>query len=204
MLPRLLRRGYDCIFQKVTLVKMDLAKALCMLPFLFLHLKVEAIKRNIDVCVHPQIDISGRHTGLPLRSNEKRCFAFAQHDKANSYQSTDNNKILVGAKHRSAKRRRAKHRSPAISGIYGAIFIAPYKAITRSLAFAWGDNNRPPLSPRGGNGFVPPFNKKRKYILPLASPTGRFGGAQTNYLFTSSFSVTPLVEGGRRRWLIFL
>ncbi|WP_221412245.1 hypothetical protein, partial [Dysgonomonas sp. 25] len=77
------------------------------------------------------------------------------------------------------------------------------KNAPRSLAPYRDDNNRPPLSPRGGNGFAPPFNKKRKYILLLASPTGRFGGAQSNILFTSSFSVTPSC-GGRGRWLILL
>ncbi|WP_163358063.1 hypothetical protein [Dysgonomonas sp. 25] len=87
MLPRLLRRGYDCIFQEMTLVKRYLAKAIFEPTFRDLHLKVEAIKKNIHVCVRLQIDISGKHTGLPLRSNETRCFAFAQHDnKTNSYQ----------------------------------------------------------------------------------------------------------------------
>ncbi|NDV68784.1 hypothetical protein D0T66_07720 [Dysgonomonas sp. 25] len=87
MLARLLRRGYDCIFQEMTLVKRYLAKAIFEPTFRDLHLKVEAIKKNIHVCVRLQIDISGKHTGLPLRSNETRCFAFAQHDnKTNSYQ----------------------------------------------------------------------------------------------------------------------
>ncbi|NDV68313.1 hypothetical protein D0T66_05300 [Dysgonomonas sp. 25] len=91
MLPRLLRRGYDCIFQGMTSVNRYLAKAFFELTFRNLHLKVEAIKKNMPVCVHPQTDISGRHTGLPLRSNETRCFAFVQHDKAIGYQLTPKN-----------------------------------------------------------------------------------------------------------------
>ncbi|NDV68970.1 hypothetical protein D0T66_08690 [Dysgonomonas sp. 25] len=138
MLPRLLRRGYDCIFQEVTLVKRYLAKALFELTLRDLHLKVEAIKKDIHACVRPQIDISGRHIGLPLHKNRKR-----------------------------------------------------------SLVSTRDDNNRPPLSPKGGNGFTPPFNKKREYILLLASHTGRFGRAkiQSNLLFTSSFLAPPLLEG---------
>ncbi|NDV69097.1 hypothetical protein D0T66_09345 [Dysgonomonas sp. 25] len=143
MLPRLLRRGYRAYALTMTLVKRDLAKALCILLFLSLHLKVKAIKKDIHVCVRSQTDISGGHTGLPLHKKRKS-----------------------------------------------------------SLVSTRDDNNQPPLSPRGGNGFAPPFNKKRKYILPLASPTGRFGGAQSNLLFTSSFSVTPSIGGGRGRWLI--
>ncbi|NDV70118.1 hypothetical protein D0T66_14530 [Dysgonomonas sp. 25] len=102
MLPRLLRRGYDYIFQEVTLVKRYLAKALFELTLRDLHLKVEAIKKNIHVCVRPQTNISGRHIGLPLHKNRKRCFAFAQHDStigykliAKSYKSSAHYLIII-------------------------------------------------------------------------------------------------------------
>ncbi|NDV68697.1 hypothetical protein D0T66_07280 [Dysgonomonas sp. 25] len=72
MLPRLLRRGYDCIFQEMTLVKRDLAKAPWILLFLFLHLKVEAISKNAASSL-----VSTRD------------------DKANSYQLTAKSYISV-------------------------------------------------------------------------------------------------------------
>ncbi|NDV68871.1 hypothetical protein D0T66_08175 [Dysgonomonas sp. 25] len=46
MLPRLLRRGYDCISPAMTLVKKHSAKAIFKLTFINLHLKVEAINKD--------------------------------------------------------------------------------------------------------------------------------------------------------------
>ncbi|NDV69479.1 hypothetical protein D0T66_11290 [Dysgonomonas sp. 25] len=105
MLPHLLWRGYNCIFQGMTLVNRYLAKAIFELTLRDLHLKVEAIKKNMHVCVRPQTDISGRHTGLPLHKNRKRSLApyrkqllappifnlterSVVNDKANGYQLT--------------------------------------------------------------------------------------------------------------------
>ncbi|NDV70101.1 hypothetical protein D0T66_14445 [Dysgonomonas sp. 25] len=84
MLPRLLGRGYDCIFQEMTLVKGYLAKALFELTLRDLHLKVEAIKKDIYAWGRPQSNISGRHTGLPLHENRKRSLVSTRDDKANN------------------------------------------------------------------------------------------------------------------------
>ncbi|NDV70362.1 hypothetical protein D0T66_15775, partial [Dysgonomonas sp. 25] len=53
MLPRLLRRGYSCIFQEMTLVKRYLAKAIFEPTFRDLHLKVKTISKNAPRSLTP-------------------------------------------------------------------------------------------------------------------------------------------------------
>ncbi|NDV68054.1 hypothetical protein D0T66_03980 [Dysgonomonas sp. 25] len=117
----------------------------------------------------------------------------------NSEQSTVN-RINVGAKHRSAKCRRAKNLSPAISNIYGAMFIAPYKAIT-TLVSTRDDNNRPPQSPEGGSMVSSPIDRNniRSPKPPLRG--GLEGLKQT--IYSPCFLFSPL-RGSQRGLLFFI